>query len=114
MRLLLPLLVATALAVPAASQERPSPFRGDPRLDKRITVRWKKATLHEALAGVTRSTGVRLSPDRALVDEPVMVAATEVPARDLLEHVAKLLHYTWVRDGGTDGAPTYLLFQDAR
>ena len=40
-----------------------------------------------------------MAPDRALVDEPVMVSATNVPARQVLEQIGTLLHFTWVRSG---------------
>lgn len=108
--LLLPILF---LAHPASAQTTPrSPFEGDVRLDKRVTVRWKKATLADALKELSRTTGVTLTPDRALVDEPVMASSTDLPARELLEQTAKLFHFTWVRSGGKQGAPSYLLFQD--
>ena len=48
MRALLALSLAAALSLPALAQ-KPSPFAGDARLEKRITVRWKKATLYDAL-----------------------------------------------------------------
>ncbi|MGV3719481.1 MAG: hypothetical protein ACO1SX_01115, partial [Actinomycetota bacterium] len=108
--LLLPLLL---LAVPTAAQTASrSPFEGDARLEKRVTVRWKKATLSDALKELSRSTGARLTPDRALVDEPVMASASDISARDLLEQTARLFHFTWVRSGGKPGAPSYLLYQD--
>lgn len=107
-RLLLPLLLL--VAVPAAAQVR-SPFEGDARLARPVTVRWKKATLYDALQELSRKTGARLTPDRAIVDEPVMGSATGLRAREVLEQVAKLCHYTWVRTGGAPDAPTYLLFQ---
>lgn len=107
-RLLLPLLLT--LAAPAAAQTR-SPFEGDARLTRPVTVRWKKATLYDALQELSRQTGARLTPDRALVDEPAMASATRMPARALLEQVATLCHYTWVRTGGAADKPTYLLYQ---
>ncbi|HTE17037.1 MAG TPA: hypothetical protein VK689_01505, partial [Armatimonadota bacterium] len=98
--------------LPASAQTQKSPFEGDARLDKPVTVRWKKTTLYEALQEVSRATGVRLNPDRALVDEPLMASATRLPARALLEQIGRLLHFTWVRTGGKPEAPVYLLFQD--
>jgi hypothetical protein len=99
-----------AAAPTAAAQER-SPFAGDTRLDREVSVAWKKATLHEALDTLSTQTGVRLTPDRGIVDEPVMVSATDISARALLEEVATLLGFTWRRSGGTAEEPTYLLFQ---
>jgi len=114
MRPFLVLLVVLFAAVPAAAQERPSPFAGDARLQKTVTVRWKKATLYDALKTVEQMTGVHLTPERSLVDEPIMASAANVPARALLEQVAKLLHFTWARSGGTADAPHYLLYRDQR
>src|SRR5690349_23928090 len=89
------------LAQPAFAQSTPrSPFEGDARLDKKVTVHWKKATLYDALKELSKATGANLGPDRALVDEPVMASATDVPARQVLEQVGTLLHFTWVRSGG--------------
>lgn len=113
MRAWSPLVVSLLLAAPAFAQSGArSPLASDARLDKRVTVHWKKATLYDALKELSRSTGVQLAPDRALVDEPVMVSATNVPARQVLEQIGTLLHFTWVRSGGKADAPNYLLFQD--
>jgi hypothetical protein len=95
-----------------AQQRKASPFAKDARLNKAVSVHWKKAALNDALREVSQATGVRLVCDRGLVDEPVMAAAKEIPARQLLEQLATLLHYTWLRSGGTPEAPSYLLIQD--
>src|SRR3954447_16249602 len=100
MRVLFACLLVPALAAPAFAQ-KPSPFTGDARLEKPVTVRWKKTTVYNALREISGRTGAHLTPDRAIVDEPVMAAATGVPAREVLEQMGTLLHYTWVRTGGT-------------
>jgi hypothetical protein len=89
----------------AHAQRKPSPFAGDARLDQAVTVHWKKTPLSDALRGISRTTGVRLVCDRALADEPVRAAATGIRARTLLEQISKLVHYTWLRSGGTPEAP---------
>ena len=114
-RLLLPTLAAASLlstALPASAQRTRSPFDGDARLDHLVTVRWKKATLYDALREVGKETGVYVVPDRALVDEPLMASATKIPARVLLEQIGREFHYTWARSGGKPDAPGYLLYQD--
>lgn len=112
--LLTALAAATVLAsAPAASaQQARSPFNGDARLDRPITVHWKKATLYDALRELSKETGVYVVPDRALVDEPLMASATKIPARLLLEQIGREFHYTWARSGGKPEAPGYLLYQD--
>jgi hypothetical protein len=116
MRVLSALILAVLLALPAAAQGQAPPpssaLRGDDRLNKPVTVRWKKATLFEALAELKRQTGVSMVPDRAVVDEPIMAAARDMPARALMEHIAQLLRFTWTRYGGTQDKPAYLLFRD--
>ncbi len=97
-------------AIPAAAQER-SPFNGDKRLEQPVTVSWRKATLYDALQELTRTTGIKLSPDLAVVDEPIMAAATQVPARVLLEQIADLLDLTWSRSEDKAGTSRYLLYQ---
>jgi hypothetical protein len=109
----LTLILVVGLAAPAGAAPKPSAFTGDARLEKRFTAQWKKATLADALRQIEKATGARLRPDPRIVDEPVMAAAKEVSARALLEQIAQLTHYTWVRAGGTPAAPTYRLYQDA-
>lgn len=113
MRAWCPVVVSLLVIAPVLAQSAArSPLASDGRLDKRVTVHWKKATLYDALKELSRDTGVQLAPDRALVDEPVMVSATDVPARQVLEQLGTLLHFTWVRSGGKPEAPSYLLYQD--
>ena len=113
MRVWSPIVISLLLAGPVLAQSGArSPLTSDTRLDKRVTVHWKKATLFDALKELSQRTGAQLAPDRALVDEPVMVSATDVPARQVLEQMGRLLHFTWVRSGGKPDAPNYLLFQD--
>lgn len=112
MRWLVPFLTAALIAAPVLAQEKRSVFAGDDRLNKPVTVHWKKATLNEALAELKKQTGVSVVPDRGVVDEPLMASETNVPARQLLEQIAKLTHFTWSRYGGTPEKPGYLLFKD--
>lgn len=106
------LALAGATAVPAyAQQPTRSALAGDARLDQPISVSWKKATLYDALLEVSKKTGVKLTPEMAVVDEPIMVSATGVPARQVLDHVATLLDFTWSRSTTKSGQSTYLLFQ---
>jgi hypothetical protein len=114
MRPFILVLAALLIAGPACAQTRPSPFGGDVRLDKPVTVRWKKATLYDALHTVQQMTGVHLAPERSIVDEPIMASANGVPARELLEQIGKLLHFTWAKSGGTAEAPAYLLYRDRK
>ncbi|HEU4754547.1 MAG TPA: hypothetical protein VFU47_15670, partial [Armatimonadota bacterium] len=62
MRAFTPLLLSLALVAPAAAQPAAgrSPLAGDARLNKPVTVRWKKQTLYDALTGLSKLTGARL------------------------------------------------------
>jgi len=108
------LLLVLCLLAPVAAQQpkRATALEGDARLDKPITVQAKKVTLFDLLRDVSRQTGVSLNPDRAVVDEPLMLSVTGMPAREVLKEVADLTHFTWIRNGGTQAKPTYLLFKD--
>ncbi len=108
------LFLVLALIGPASAQPEGSPLQQDSRLSKPITVRWRKTSLDDALREVTRLTGVTVLPERSLVDEPVMAAFRDAPAREVLDQVAHLLHFTWARYGGTKDRPHYLLYQSAR
>src|SRR5262245_54222102 len=104
-------LLVLAVHTPAAAQTQRSPFDGDARLEQRVTARWKRATLNEALQELSQATGVRLYADRPIADEPLMASATQIEARVLLEQVGRLLHFTWTRSGSTPEGPKYLLCQ---
>jgi hypothetical protein len=114
MRLLACFTLALLTLQPVAAQEvkRATVLQGDPRLAKPVTVHSRKITLFDLLRDVSRQTGASLTPERTVVDEPLMLAVTQMPARDLLRHVADLTHFTWIRNGGTAEKPTYLLFKD--
>lgn len=114
LRALSVLLLVGVLTGPGPAEVRRSPFAGDSRLERPVTVRWKKTPLREVMQELSRATGVRLVPDRKIVDEPVMAAATGIPARVLLEQLGRLLRFTWARSGGTAAAPNYRFFQDRR
>ncbi len=110
-------LTGLIAALPAASQQqppprRPSPFAADARLNKPITIRWVKRSLGEAVKEVATATGVKLTVARTLADEPVMASERNVPAGELLVHMAELLHFTWGRTTTPAGVPSYELFQN--
>jgi len=112
MRPLFVLAAAISLTAPAAAQPpQRNPFAADARLNQRITVQWKKATLYDALKEISRKTGVSLDPERPLVDEPLMASASNTPAWQVMDQIARLLHFSWARAGGTEAAPRYLLLQ---
>jgi hypothetical protein len=109
----LALALAVGLVRPlAADQGARLALARDVRLNKAVTVSWKKTSLEEALRELSKATGVRMAPDRRIADEPVMASATNVRASALMEQLATLLHYTWARSGGTPEAPDYRFYQD--
>jgi hypothetical protein len=111
---LLASLLPLALLGPAGAQSSRSPLAQDPRLQQPVTVRWRKTSLYDALQELSKATGASINPERSLVDEPVMASAEKLPAWELMEQVSRLLHYTWVRSGGTPEKPNYLLLQDRK
>lgn len=110
--LFLALLFLVATASAHAQAPKRSPFAGDKRLDTKLTVRWKKVPLSEAVAEIAAATRATLKVDPGVADEPLMASAKEIPARTLMEQIGTLCHYSWVRSGGTPTAPVYQIFQD--
>lgn len=117
-----------AHAAPAAEGGKSrSPFAGDARLEKRVTLEFAKLPLSEALAEITRQTGVKLIALERAADEPVALYVKEQPAAEVLRQVAELLGYWWSRRvvspaGSAPGAgsrpgavqPHYEIYQDLR
>lgn len=107
-------LAFTALLAPAQAQPPPDAKRtlaADKRLSAPVTVRWQKTALSDALQDIAKATGAQMTAEPGLVDEPVMAAITNLPGHKLMEELATLLHYTWVKVGGTPEAPVYRLVQ---
>jgi hypothetical protein len=85
--------------------QRPrSPLAGVAALDKPVTYTETKIPLGELVQKVAADTGVKLTATPEVADEPVSVVVKELPARQLLEEVADLLDYQWVRCGKEAGA----------
>ncbi len=106
-------LVAALPSVAQAPGTGPSPLARDARLGKSVTVRWDKVPLAEALRELATVTGARMNADRGVADEPVMAAIKAAPAHLVMDQLATLLHYTWVKTGGTPEAPVYQIRQSA-
>lgn len=99
---LLPAAGSPAVA-PAASLDP-----GDARLDPRVTLRLSRVPLAAVLAELGRQTRVTLGVDPELAGEPVLVQVSGQPAREVLNHLAKLLDLQWTRSGER-GRYSYLL-----
>src|SRR5437588_6002214 len=132
--LLLVLVAPIAVAKPAETEKSRSPFAGDARLEKRVTLAYPKVPLSEALADITKQPGVKLVALERAADEPVALFVKEQPAAEVLRQIAELLGYWWSRrrsGAGGQGlgvskdrtlptpnlqppAPTYEIFQDVR
>src|SRR5688500_7460783 len=93
--LLLALGASAALAAPREEAKSRSPFAGDARLEKRVTLEHAKIPLGEALAEITRQTGVKLVALERAADEPVALYVKEQPAAEVLRQVAELFGYFW-------------------
>jgi hypothetical protein len=110
---LLTLSGSIALAAPSEQGKSKTPFAGDGRLEKRVTLELAKAPLNEALAEVTRQTGVKLVALERAADEPVALCVREQPAAEVLRQIAELLGYWWSRRGQAADW-RYELYQDLR
>jgi len=89
------LLTAPPGSVVQAEEPPRSALEGVPGLEKRITYTETKIPLGELVAKVAADTGVPLRAAPDVADEPVAVAVTALPARELLEQIADLLDYQW-------------------
>jgi hypothetical protein len=94
-------LLSFALPVFAAEAgSRPhSVLQGVAALEKPVTYTETKIPLGELVQKVASDTGARLTAGREAADEPVAVVVKEMPARELLEQLADLLAYRWVKAG---------------
>jgi hypothetical protein len=100
---LIALAAAAALPLPpahGADAPKRSALAGVAALEKPITLSETKIPLGELVQKVAAETGVTLTATPAVADEPVALAVKELPARRLLEEVAALLDYLWLRRTG--------------
>lgn len=102
-------LAPPGLAAPPDARPR-SPFEGVAGLEKPISLAKMKISLGDLVQQIATETGVRLTADATTADEPVAVVVKELPARRLLEELADLLDYLWLRRTGkgvsTSAAPS--------
>jgi hypothetical protein len=95
------LIAAMTAVLPAlarATDDRSrSPLAGVKELAKPVTYSETKIPLGELVARVAADTGVTLTATPGVSDEPVAVVVKEMPARELLEQLAELLDYQWMR-----------------
>jgi hypothetical protein len=84
----------TAAGVPAAGASARQPILDqDARLDQRVTVRLKKSPLSAVVAALGEQAGVALKAASGVADEPVIVYATDQPAREVMHQIALLFRY---------------------
>src|SRR5438105_2521536 len=62
----------------------------DPRLDRPVSLRLKRAPLSAVLAELDRQTGARLAASTDTADEPAIVLVREQPAKELMRQLALL------------------------
>jgi hypothetical protein len=102
-----------------------SPLEGVAALEKPISLAETKIPLGELVQKIATETGVSLTATPAVADEPVALAVKAMPARRLLEEIADLLDYLWLRRtgkgvstsagppvSGAGTAPTFEITQD--
>jgi hypothetical protein len=86
---------------PAAPQEQviAPPFRGDTRLDARVTVAEKNRPLSEVLSALRRELRIPLIASRDTADDKVTLYLDHRPAAEVLALVARHLDFEWRRHG---------------
>jgi len=87
-------LLGALAAIPGAHAET-DPFRGDSRLDRKVTVRAEGIAVGALLPRITRACGVPLTVDAETSDEKVMVFGPARPLRELLDDLAALMGGRW-------------------
>jgi hypothetical protein len=93
-------------------------LKGDPRLDVKVTLSMGKATLESVVQALAQKTGVPMfagqrKEDWLVREMPVNVFVKDVPAWQVMEHLAKLTDFTWsaVGEGEDKG---YRIWQDLK
>jgi hypothetical protein len=76
---------------------RRSALRGIAALDRRVTYTETKIPLVHLVQKVADDTGTRLAAAPGVAREPVCVVVKDLSARELLEQLAELLDYRWLR-----------------
>lgn len=87
-------IFSIALAAVGWAQQ-PSPIAGEEALRKAVTVRNKMIMAPDLLREVGRQTGVSLTCGRELTNDKLTVFVREMPAVELLSHVATILVAEW-------------------
>lgn len=110
-------LALTALASSATSLAAVD-LKSDSRLAVNVTLSMGKATLESVVQALAQKTGVQMSvgqrkEDWLVREMPVNVFVKDVPAWQVMEHLAKLTDFTWsaVGEGEDKG---YRIWQDLK
>lgn len=120
--LLLPLLAAALAGAAGTPDGRagptvepappvPAALQHDPRLEAKVTLRVVRRPLSEVLAAVGKAAEVTVRAAVPVADEPAIAWLTDRPAREVMQHLALLFNYRWMRTG-EHGKWRYELFQD--
>jgi hypothetical protein len=90
-------LLSLASAAACAAERERSLLEAEPELSMPVTFTDSKIPLGELVQRIAAQTGVRLVALPDVADEPVAVVVKAMPARALLEYLARLLDYQWTR-----------------
>lgn len=115
------LLAGLALHIPSPAAPPPPAADAwqDPRLDKKVTLRLKRAPLSEVVAEIGKQTGAAITARAEVADEPAIVWVTAQPAAEVMRQLAALFGFRWARYLSGPRGPAgverarYELFQDA-
>ncbi|MDH7601577.1 MAG: hypothetical protein QHI38_05440 [Armatimonadota bacterium] len=103
---------------PGAAPNSENTVQKDDRLDQKITYEAKQKTVAEILSDLTLQTGVSMkagqnSKDWESRDVKMYIFAKDLPLRELMNSMARVMKFRWTREGKT-GEFTYRFYMSGR
>src|SRR5882724_4801567 len=113
------LLCGTMEAQQTKSPEAKSPevkdvFADNPKLLQKVKVECEGMAVGELLALLSQKTGVKLSADRGVADDKVVLFSPARPLRETLTDLAALYHDLWQHIKTDAGGDRYFLLRTRR
>jgi hypothetical protein len=109
-RLSLYAVIRSAVAVPLAAAPAKSPFDGDARLNRTVTVSAQMRRVADVVKEVSDACGVQLQTDDEIADDTIVLLCRDQPAASVLTQLSETLEFTWQLAKGQEKA--YRLVED--